>query len=309
VLSSTVVICCYTEDRWDDVVAGLRSLEAQDRRPDQVVVVVDHNEALRRRVEEFAPEVELHVDVVANGGGRGLSGARNTGVAAATGEVVVFLDDDAAACGPEWVSSMLSHYDAPDVWGVGGAAEPDWHGDPPAWFPDEFGWVIGCSYTGQPTQVASVRNLLGCNMSFRRDAFDEVGGFTEGMGRVGTKPVGCEETEFCIRLRQVHPEARLLYDPEVRVTHRVSPDRHRFGYFRSRCLAEGRSKAQVTHSVGQGDALASERAYVRSVLPAGVLRGVRGAVRGDGGAARRAAAIVVGLVWTSVGYLAGRLRR
>ena len=309
----SVVVCCYTMDRWDDVVRGLRSLVDQCRRPDQVVVVVDHNDELLERVHVLVGELgsaddRLLVDVVPNAGQRGLSGARNTGVAAATGDVIAFLDDDASAH-PGWVADLLDGYRDPDVWGVGGAADPDWGGDAPAWFPAEFGWVVGCSYTGQPEQPAPVRNFLGCNMSFRREVFAEVGGFREGIGRVGTKPVGCEETELCIRLRQAHPEARLVYDPAVRVRHRVSADRHAFAYFRARCAAEGRSKAQVTDEVGAGDALATERAYTTRVLPAGVARGLRDAVRGDRAGARRAGAIAVGLVWTAAGYAAARLGR
>ena len=332
----SVVVCCYTLDRWDDVVRGLHSLVDQARRPDQVVVVVDHNDELHDRVCDLAADLAagraagvdgaaadgagadagaidaldgpIAIDVVANAGQRGLSGARNTGVAAATGDVIAFLDDDASAH-PGWVADLLAGYRDPDVWGVGGAADPDWGGDAPAWFPAEFGWVVGCSYTGQPEQPAPVRNFLGCNMSFRREVFDEVGGFREGIGRVGTKPVGCEETELCIRLRQAHPEARLVYDPAVRVRHRVSADRHAFAYFRARCAAEGRSKAQVTDEVGAGDALATERAYTTRVLPAGVARGLRDAARGDRSGARRAGAIAVGLVWTAAGYAAARLGR
>jgi hypothetical protein len=276
--------------------AGLASLRRQSRRPDQVVVVVDHNDDLRHRLAETL-DGAAGIDLVANTGGRGLSGARNTGVAAATG------DDD-------WVTGLLAHYADPLVWGVGGAARPDWgDDDPPTWFPSEFGWVIGCTYTGQPLRPAPVRNFLGCNMSFRRAAFDEVGGFTEGIGRVGTNPVGCEETEFCIRLRQAHPDAVLVYDPAVWVRHRVSDDRRRFGYFRARCLAEGRSKALVADEVGSGDALSSERSYATRVLPAGVLRGATDPFRGQRSGLRRAGAIVVGLVLTSVGYLQGLLRR
>ena len=42
-----------------------------------------------------------------------------------------------------------------------------------------------------------------------------VGGFTDGLGRVGSRPLGCEETELCIRLSKALPEAILLIDDEA----------------------------------------------------------------------------------------------
>ena len=47
-------------------------------------------------------------------------------------------------------------------------------------------------------------------------------------GRGGKKPVGCEETEYCLRLRQRFGSARLVFDPDLDVFHRVSPDQRAF---------------------------------------------------------------------------------
>ena len=53
-LSSTVVLCTYTERRWDDVVAAIASLRVQTVPPVQILVVVDHNEVLRDRLVQHA---------------------------------------------------------------------------------------------------------------------------------------------------------------------------------------------------------------------------------------------------------------
>ena len=68
--------------------------------------MVDHSDELLAR---SAASLDPRVQVVASTGSRGLSGARNTGVAAATGEVVLFLDDDAAAH-PGWLAGHVQHY-------------------------------------------------------------------------------------------------------------------------------------------------------------------------------------------------------
>ena len=78
---------------------------------------------------------------------RGISGARNSGIAAARGAIIAFLDDDAIAA-PDWLEQLLAGYSSPNVLGVGGAIEPQWQGGRPRWFPPEFDWVVGCTYLG-----------------------------------------------------------------------------------------------------------------------------------------------------------------
>ncbi|MFP5069245.1 glycosyltransferase family 2 protein [Pseudonocardia nantongensis] len=315
--TATVVVCVYTEKRWFDIKAAVESVAAQSAGPDgtaplETIVVVDHNDRLLERAErEFGPG---GVVVVPNDRTQGLSGARNTAVDLASGEVVVFLDDDAAAR-PGWLSALLAPYEDPDVIGVGGIAHPKWPDGRPRTLPGaapgdtdatgELDWVVGCTYTGQPVERAEMRNLMGCNMSLRAEVFKRVGGFAEGMGRIGKNPLGCEETELCIRARQAYVadgrSPRILFEPEAAVDHRVSDDRVSWRYLLRRGWAEGISKAAVSKVVGTGDSLSAEGSYARKVLPAGVLREAR-----DRNPAS-AAAIVACFGVTAAGYVRGRL--
>jgi glycosyltransferase involved in cell wall biosynthesis len=292
----SVVICAYTAERWDDLVAAVDSLRVQTHLPLEVVVVVDYNTALLERVRARIDGVAA----VANVFTRGLGGGRNTGISIAKGEVIAFLDDDAVA-EPNWLEQLLAGYGDPSVIGTGGAPRPLWAGGPPRWFPDEFAWVVGCAYEGLPTSAAAVRNLFGSNMSFRRSTFASLGGFRLGYG--------CDETEFCIRVHQRWPHAIFLYIPTATVHHRVRANRGSWSYFLSRCFFEGQSKAVVSSLVGVRDGLAAERAYTTRTLPRGVARGLAHAVRErDWYGLARAAAIVAGLGATGAGYLAGRVR-
>lgn len=301
----SVVICAYTEKRWRELVTAIESLRHQTLQPQEIIVVVDHNPALLERVRAELPEVvsvenqELH----------GLSGARNSGLAVANGEVIAFLDDDAVAA-PNWLEELVGEYADPQVIGVGGASLPIWMHKHPSWFPDEFHWVVGCSYRGMPDATASVRNLIGCNMSFRREVFEAVGGFRHGIGRVDTKPLGCEETELCIRTSQLWPERVLVYKPEARVFHHVPPNRACWNYFFARCYSEGVAKASVSKVIGTRDGLVAELSYSLQTLPAGIARGFADAAIGqDPAGLARASAIVMGLTVTLSGYLMGRVSK
>src|SRR5215208_2897287 len=89
----SVVICAYTLDRQQDLVAAIESVLNQEVAVRELIVVIDYNDELLAWVQHRYPILT----VVPNSGSRGLSGARNTGAAHSSGSVVAFLDDDAQA--------------------------------------------------------------------------------------------------------------------------------------------------------------------------------------------------------------------
>lgn len=307
-----IVICAYTLARWDDIVAGATEARAQlvaSGRPGEVVLVVDHSPELASRAREHFGAL---LTVLENTRTRGLSGARNTAVTGVPAEVYVFLDDDAVP-EPGWLAGLLAPLDDGRVIITGGAALPRWpDSGRPSMLPaadgerGEFDWVVGCTYAGQPTALAEVRNVMGCSMAFRSEVFAEAGLFGEDMGRVGTVPYGCEETELCIRASSV-PGRRIVFEPASVVRHRVTPARTTWSYLWHRCYAEGISKAAVALRTTRRAALATELTYTRQVLPRGVVRELRSLPDRGPRSLAGAAAIVSGLIVTAVGYAVGRL--
>ncbi|MEV4892973.1 glycosyltransferase family 2 protein [Nonomuraea sp. NPDC055795] len=305
---TSVVICVYTEERWEDIRQAVESIENQRRRAHELILVVDHNPGLHLKLTRAYPKAV----VVENSHEKGLSGGKNTGADVAGGDIVAYLDDDAVA-DPGWLEALEEGFQEPGVVGVGGRTDPLWASERrPRWFPHEFDWTVGCSYRGMPAVRAPVRNVMGGNAAFLREAVTGVGGFHSGIGRSvqgrKSRPLGCEETEFCIRLTQRRPGSVMLFEPRALIGHKVPRQRETFSYFRSRCYAEGLSKALVTREVGAQDGLSSERAHALKALPKGALRGLGEALRGDPGGLGRAGAIVIGLAWTAWGYAVGSWR-
>jgi glucosyl-dolichyl phosphate glucuronosyltransferase len=300
----TVVICAYTAERWSTIRRAIDGTLKQVGFGDELIVVVDHNQALLERCRKHFDDIVT----LPNRYNRGLSGARNTAVDEAKGSIVVFLDDDAVPL-DGWLETLRGHYADNRIYGVGGLAKPHWLSGKPGWFPEEFLWVVGCSHRGLPSDSRPVRNPVGANMSFRKSAFDHVGGFVEEMGRVDDRPFGCEDTEFSIRLAQANPDAVIMYEPASRVEHHIAQQRASLRYFFRRCWAEGISKAEVARRVGFSRALSSERHYVLRVLPKGVWNGFHDGATGDFWGTARALIILAGLVATTAGYGAGIIGR
>ena len=214
----------------------LRALAAQPNRSRLEIIVVDDGSA-----DATAAVARAHgVTVISHPRNLGLAAARNTGVSAATGDIIAFLDDD---CEPEpgWAEHLLAAYAAcaDDVAGVGGAIVPR---TPPGYLagylnrnnplaPLELNLARGNSigyrlalylrrqWPGRgPVGRRDVYAFAGANMSFRRKAIFDVGLFDERFR------FGAEELDVCLRLSRSSPPGRLVFVPESRVIHHFSPD-------------------------------------------------------------------------------------
>jgi cellulose synthase/poly-beta-1,6-N-acetylglucosamine synthase-like glycosyltransferase len=260
--STSVIVCTYNEGRLDLLRAALDGIAIQQPPCDELVVVVDHNPVLAERLRSERPDARI----VESTGPKGLSGARNSGIDAAAGDVLVFLDDDAVPRAG-WLAGLVAPFTDETVAAVGGRAEPAWEdGERPGWFPEELDWVVGCSFRGQ--QEGDVRNPIGCSMAVRASVLAEVGGFATELGRVGTLPVGCEETELGLRINGAGHRVVLVADTVV--DHFVPRQRSTTRYVIARCYAEGQSKAVVRRLAGSetDGALDPERRYVLTLAQA-----------------------------------------
>jgi glycosyltransferase involved in cell wall biosynthesis len=260
--SVSVVICTY--NRAELLPRLLRTVARELEGTQSELVVVDNasTDSTQDVLAELCASIPDLLVVVEPT--PGLSRARNTGVSRSTGEIVLFLDDDAVPQ-PGWVEQHLSPYRndaAGDVAAVGGRIELLFEVEArPAWLSSRFDAMLGAYDLGDEERPYDdgLSTPPGGNMSFRRAALDDVGAFDPSLGRLGDVLAAGEEFELMHRM--FRRGWRAVYNPRALVLHVVPPERLRPRYFRSRLLENWRSSERL----GQFDEVPRWRS-VRSVV-------------------------------------------
>jgi cellulose synthase/poly-beta-1,6-N-acetylglucosamine synthase-like glycosyltransferase len=295
----SVVICAYTEDRWLLIQDAVASVEAQTSPPIEIILCIDHNDKLVRMTEERfleeRPEGAIPLSVVANKYDGHLGSARNTAVELARGEVIAFIDDDAAASA-DWLARLIAPYDDERVGAVGGAPLPVFELGRPGWFPREFYWVFGCAYRGLPVSRAPLAHLIGANMSARRSILQEIGGFHSD---------NHDDMDMCHRI--AFAQYIVIYEPLATVRHWVPASRTTWQYFWRRCYFVNQGKVEAFAHMGEAAGLGAEMAFVTHVVPTGVLGEILCVIKGDLYGLARIGAMIAGVALAGIGNLSGRL--
>jgi len=160
----SVIVCTHNGSRTlRNALGGLERLEY----PDYEVIVVEDGST--DRTADIAAEFDVRLIRTTN---QGLSAARNTGLRAATGSIVAYLDDDAHP-DAHWLHYLVEDLERSDHAGIGG----------PNIAPPGDGLIAECvaNAPGGPVHVLLTdrvaEHIPGCNMAFRREALLAVNGF------------------------------------------------------------------------------------------------------------------------------------
>jgi glycosyltransferase involved in cell wall biosynthesis len=274
----SVVVSTYSKNRLSYLLDCIASLRKQSFKPVEVILVLDPVPDL---VEFYKSRLSEDVKTVVSEN-CGLSNARNAGIKSARGEIIAFVDDDAVA-DVNWLKNLVENYEDPMVVGVGGLIKPLWESGSPAWFPEELNWVVGCSYKGLPECRTYVRNPIGCNMSFRKDVFNLVGYFRSDVGRFGKKLLAGEEADFSIRAYERISGAKIVFEPDAVVYHRVDRNRLSLRYLLKRAFYEGVSKGLISDSQRHSSSvLSAEDHYLKYLLRVAIPSRLRRFYKMDG---------------------------
>lgn len=244
-LDVSVVMCTY--NRGEMLRDALASLANQDAGATSFeVIIVDNNstDSTKAIVEESAARYQ-HWKYVFEPQ-QGLSYARNSGVARASAQIIAFTDDDVRAA-TNWVSEIKATLDEhPEVDFVGGKVYPRWGGEPPHWLTKPHWMPLAVVDHGdEPFYVDTARPwcMVGANLSVRKQALLDAGGFCPEFQRVKDVVGSTEDHEFQLRLW--NSGRRGLYAPNIVVEAEVQPNRLTKAYHRRWHAGHGRFSAMM----------------------------------------------------------------
>lgn len=262
----SAIVCTHSLDNYPNLVEAADSLLAQTHPEMEVIIVVDGNAELHKKVSShYAGNKAVRTVLLKEN--IGVSGARNAGISAAKGDVVAFTDDDAIA-DKGWIENLLIAYSEYDAVAVGGKILPMWLGAKPDYLPEELYWLVGVTHEGfAEEKVVEVRNTFGPNMSFRKEVFPKAGLFNENLGfaRRGLSYMQAEEAEFALRIRHELGKG-VMYNPGAVVYHKIHPSKLKVRILLTRAFYQGYSKALLGKLNLSADPEATERSYLKALL-------------------------------------------
>jgi glycosyltransferase involved in cell wall biosynthesis len=264
-MESTVVVC--TRNRARLLERTLESLAAQTLDPSRFEVLIVDNASTDSTAEvvarwqatgRFACRHVVEERL-------GTSHARNRGVREAHGRVIAFLDDDARA-EPEWLGCLLRAREEEGVAGVGGRIKLDWESRQPWWLTERHLLSLLAEFElgDVRCRVEQFPYLVGTNMAFSAEVFEQVGAFSPQLERRSALVIGMEDVEFCHRV--VRHRGALVYEPRAVVHHFVPDDRATLSFLVRRSYADGRSMARFHQLTGQRDKSSRSLRLLRNLV-------------------------------------------
>lgn len=260
----TAIICTHNRDRY--LGEAIDSLLAQDCENFEVLVVdnasTDHTQQIvasrlhdKRLTYLYEPRL-------------GLSLARNCGANHSQSEILAYLDDDAIAT-PHWLNTLQKAYQENEQLAIaGGKIILRWPDDVkiPQWLSLEMMGALGHYDLGtEPLQISQPGlTPRGLNYSLRRCFLEQVGGFNQSLGRMGTQLLSNEElymTELALQ-----QGLTVAYLPDALVYHQVAPERLKYQWFFRRAWWQGVSEYQRERLTGSATILPVQKGLENMII-------------------------------------------
>lgn len=239
--SVSVVVGTY--NRASSLRQTLNSLAALDTgglRGEFIIVDNNSSDDTRAVIEAFLPLAPLPARYMFEPH-QGVSYARNTGIDAASSEVIAFTDDDVLV-DRYWLQEIARAFALENPAAIGGKIVPQWPASPPAWLGPELHQFLGLLDYGDEPKTMETPALWGANLAVRADMLRTVR-FQGKLGRVGGKLYNGEDADLVRSL--IDRGERVLYWPRASVHHNIQRRRLTKRYFRQWHWDAGEMAAKV----------------------------------------------------------------
>ena len=248
----TAIICTYNRARY--VGKLLESIAANDlAKTEYELLLVDNNctDNTREVCEAFAA---AHPDVLfryTTEPEQGLSAAKNRGIKEAKGDIIVYIDDDALV--DPWYLRTYAEWFAthPETMACGGPIEPLYETSEPDWMTPYTKALLTAwmNYGEKVREYPRGRYPGGGNAAYRKEVFEQVGGFNTALGRKGGNLMGSEEKDIFDKMHTLNMQ--ILYLPEPVLHHCIPQAKLEKPYFDRLTLQMGISERQRTLAISK----------------------------------------------------------
>ena len=249
----SVIICTYNREKYIRPLLESLYNNTVDKRAYEILLVdnncTDHTHEICMQYAADHPDLPLRYIYEHE---QGLSAARNTGIANAVGDVLIYVDDDALV-DETYLQAYADFFQrCPDVEAAGGPVIPKYETSEPSWMTRYTRELLCGSLDlgNKERDFPASRYPIGCNSAFRASVFQTIGGFNTALGRKGNSLMGAEEKDVFDRMRQRGMTIRYL--PSAVLHHCIAPHRLERDYFDRLTYQIGQSERQRTLAMSRG---------------------------------------------------------
>ena len=238
----SVIICTYNRDKFLPLaLKGMKEQEFPNSNWELVIIdnnCTDETAVICKNFENENPQLNI---ICKKETKQGLSNARNRGISESRGKFLAFVDDDAVA-GPDYLKQVKLVFEQhPDAKLVGGRIFPRFEGQKPVWVSSFLMPLFSVLDLGSEIKKLEGKTYpVGANMIFRKEVFEQCGGFNPELGRTGKNMMGGEEKDIYHRLAKI--PGKIYYAPGPQVHHIIPIDRATKQFIHKQALGVGMSE-------------------------------------------------------------------
>ncbi len=216
----SVIICTYNREKYLPLALNSLADQTVDKSTYEIVVVnnnsTDNTEDVVKKFIERNHQLNIKYVIETQ---KGLSAARNRGIKESTGEIIIFIDDDAEVT-QNYIEEAIKFFDEhPNVDAMGGKIIPKYENNKEPQWMSIFLWglVTKCDWGNKVRKYPYSKYPPGCSMSFRKKVFNEIGFFNTDL------TLRCDD-KYIFKQMDIFKK-KYLYNPHFVVFHNIDNNR------------------------------------------------------------------------------------